>query len=189
MKNLAIFASGNGSNCENIIRYFAKSTDISVALVVCNKADALVLDRARQLNVGTAVVSKKEFGDKNHVITLLKNHNIDVIVLAGFLLMVPNYLIEAFPKRIINLHPALLPKFGGNGMYGRHVHEAVKKAGEKETGMTVHHVTNVCDGGEIIAQFRCQLLPTDTVDDIARKEHQLEMEHFPKVIGQFVATI
>ena len=113
---------------------------------------------------------------------LLSEHHIDFIVLAGFLPLVPDFLIEAFPRRIINIHPALLPKFGGKGMWGHHVHEAVKAAGETETGMTVHYVTPVCDGGEIIAQFRTPLSPDDTPDDIAAKEHILEMEHFPAVV-------
>ena len=113
---------------------------------------------------------------------LLSEHHIDFIVLAGFLPLVPDFLIEAFPRRIINIHPALLPKFGGKGMWGHHVHEAVKAAGETETGMTVHYVTPVCDSGEIIAQFRTPLSPDDTPDDIAAKEHILEMEHFPAVV-------
>ena len=115
---------------------------------------------------------------------LLRQYNIDFIVLAGFLPLVPDYLIAAFPRRIVNLHPALLPKFGGKGMWGHHVHEAVKAAGEKETGMTVHYVSPVCDGGEIIAQYRCALSPEDSVDDIAEKEHQLEMQYFPLVVDK-----
>ena len=189
MTNIAIFVSGSGTNCENIIRYFQGSATVATPLVVSNRADAGALERARRLNVPATVITKKPFADEQHVLSVLKEYDIDVIVLAGFLLMAPDYLIEAYKGRIINLHPALLPKFGGRGMYGHHVHEAVKAAGETETGMTVHHVTNVCDGGEIIAQFKCPVSPDDTPDDIADKEHVLEMQHFPQVIEQFVNSL
>ena len=184
--NVAIFVSGSGTNCENIIRYFQDSPLVHVALVLSNKSDAYALVRAERLNVPTVVVPKVEFGKADEVLKLLDEHHIDFIVLAGFLLMIPDYLIQAYHRRIINLHPALLPKFGGKGMYGHHVHEAVKAAGETETGFTVHWVSSVCDGGEIIAQFRTPLLPSDSADDIAEKEHQLEMKHFPQVIEQVV---
>lgn len=184
--NVAIFVSGSGTNCENIIRYFHNSPLVHVALVLSNKTDAYALARAERLNVPTVVVPKAEFGKADEVLKLLDEHHIDFIVLAGFLLMIPDYLIQAYHRRMINLHPALLPKFGGKGMYGHHVHEAVKAAGETETGFTVHWVSSVCDGGEIIAQFRTPLLPSDRVDDIAEKEHQLEMQHFPQVIEQVV---
>jgi phosphoribosylglycinamide formyltransferase-1 len=120
---------------------------------------------------------------------ILEQYHIDFIVLAGFLPLIPNFILEAFPQRIVNLHPALLPKYGGKGMWGHHVHEAVKAAGELETGMTVHFVTPVCDCGDIIAQFRVALSPDDTADDIAAKEHELEMEHFPKVVEQVIDTV
>ena len=182
--NIAIFVSGGGTNCENLIRYFADSESVSCALVVSNKADALALERARRLSVPTAVAPKAQLNDPEVMLPLLRDYHIDFIVLAGFLPLVPDFLIDAFPRRIINLHPALLPKYGGKGMWGHHVHEAVKAAGETETGMTVHWVTPVCDGGEIIAQYRCALSPADSVDDIAEKEHQLEMQYFPKVVEQ-----
>lgn len=185
--NIAIFASGSGSNCENIIRYFEKSESVSIQLVVSNKADAYVLERARKLNVPSVVVSKSELNDSNTMMPIMRQYAIDFIVLAGFLPLIPNFMIDAFPHRIINIHPALLPKYGGKGMWGHHVHEAVKAAGEKDTGMTVHWVTPVCDAGEIIAQFRVALSPDDTVDEIAEKEHQLEMEHFPKVIESIIS--
>ena len=120
------------------------------------------------------------------MLPLLQKHDINFIVLAGFLPLVPLYLVNAFPRRIINLHPALLPKYGGKGMWGHHVHEAVKAAGETETGMTVHYVTPVCDSGEIIAQFKVAILPSDSADDIAAKEHKLEMEYFPKIVEEVV---
>ena len=187
--NIAVFVSGSGSNCENLIRYFKSSERMGVSLVVSNKADAYALVRSERLGVPTAVVSKSELNDDSVMLPLLRKYEIGFIVLAGFLPLVPNFLIEAFPRRIVNLHPALLPKFGGKGMWGHHVHEAVKAAGEKETGMTVHWVTPVCDSGEIIAQYRVALSPDDSTDDIAEKEHQLEMKYFPSVVEQVVSEI
>ena len=186
MINIAIFVSGSGTNCENLIRYFKDSKRVNCALVVSNKPDALALERAKRLGVPTAVATKPELNDEQVMMPLLQQYDIRFIVLAGFLPLVPNFLVEAFPRRIVNIHPALLPKYGGKGMWGHHVHEAVKAAGETETGMTVHYVTPVCDSGEIIAQYRVALSPNDTADDIARKEHQLEMEHFPRIVEQVI---
>ena len=186
---LAIFASGSGSNCENIIRYFHDSDSVLIPLVISNKAEAYVLERAKALNVPTAVITKAQLNDASVMLPLLRQYQIDFIVLAGFLPLIPNYLIETFPRRIVNLHPALLPKFGGKGMWGHHVHEAVKAAGETETGMTVHWVTPVCDGGEIIAQYHVALSPTDSADDIAEKEHKLEMKYFPIVLEQILKPL
>lgn len=182
--NFAIFVSGGGTNCENIIRYFKSSERFRPVLVVSNKADAYALVRAERQGVPTAVVTRRQLADEEQVMTLLREYGVEFVVLAGFLPLVPDYLIEAFPRRIVNLHPALLPKFGGKGMWGHHVHEAVKAAGERETGMTVHYVTPVCDGGDIIAQFHVALTDGDSVDDIAEKEHQLEMAYFPLVLEQ-----
>lgn len=187
--NIAIFVSGGGTNCENLIKYFSGSERVNCALVVSNKADAYALVRAENLGVKTAVVPKAQLNDAGVMMPLLREHAIDFIVLAGFLPLVPDFLIDAFPRRIVNLHPALLPKFGGKGMWGHHVHEAVKAAGETETGMTVHWVTPVCDGGEIIAQYRTSLSPDDTADDIAEKEHVLEMTYFPKVVEQVLNEV
>ena len=184
--NLAIFVSGSGSNCENLIRHFEGSPDVHTALVVSNRADAYALVRAHRLGVPTEIVNKSQLHDPDYLLPLLDRFGIHFIVLAGFLPLIPAYLIERYPRRIVNLHPALLPKFGGKGMWGHHVHEAVKAAGEKETGMTVHYVSEVCDGGEIIAQFSVALSPDDTVDDIASKEHELEMEHFPGVVERLL---
>ena len=183
-KRVAIFVSGTGTNCENIIRYFAGSEVVNIALVVSNKADAPALEKARRLGVPTEVVSKSQLSDSSFMLSLLRERDIHFIVLAGFLLMIPDYLIAAYPRRIINLHPSLLPKFGGKGMYGHHVHEAVKAAGETETGMTVHYVTGECDGGEIIAQYKTAISPEDTPEDIAAKENLLEMRYYPLVIKQ-----
>jgi phosphoribosylglycinamide formyltransferase-1 len=184
--NLAIFVSGSGTNCENIIKYFAGSERVRCALVVSNKADAYALVRAERLGVPTAVIGKPQLNDADFLMPLMRRYAVDFIVLAGFLPLVPNFLIDAYPRRIINIHPALLPKYGGKGMWGHHVHEAVKAAGETETGMTVHYVTPVCDSGDIIVQYRVALSPDDTPDDIAAKEHVLEMEHFPKVIEELL---
>lgn len=182
MINLAIFVSGGGSNCENIIRYFKDSDKLNVALVVANKTGIPALEKAERLGVPTRVLSKADLNREDVALPLMKEYSIDFIVLAGFLLVIPDFLIREYDHRMINLHPALLPKFGGMGMYGHRVHEAVKAAGETETGMTVHWVSGKVDGGGIIAQFRTPISPDDTPDDIAAKEHALEMEHFPQVI-------
>ncbi|MBQ7424101.1 MAG: phosphoribosylglycinamide formyltransferase [Prevotella sp.] len=184
--NIAIFVSGGGTNCENIIRYFQGSEKVNCVLVVSNKEDAMALTRAERLGVPTAVAPKAMLNDPDFMLPLLRRYEVDFIVLAGFLPIVPDFLLEAFPEGIVNIHPSLLPKFGGKGMWGHHVHEAVKAAGETETGMTVHWVSPVCDGGDIIAQFRCSITPEDTADDIAEKEHQLEMLHYPRVIEEIV---
>lgn len=187
--NIAIFVSGSGTNCENLIKYFAGSERIHIALVVSNKPDALALERAQKLGVPTAITPKADLNNPDVMLPLLQKYDIGFIVLAGWLPLIPNFLIDAYPHRIINIHPALLPKYGGKGMWGHHVHEAVKAAGEKETGMTVHWVTPICDSGEIIAQYRVALSPDDTVDDIAEKEHQLEMTYFPKIVEEIIQSI
>ena len=180
--NIAIFVSGSGTNCENIIRYFSGSESISTALVVSNRADAYALERAKRLGVPAAIVPKAQLNDPDIILPLLQEFRIDFIVLSGFLPMVPDFLIDAYPRRIVNIHPALLPKHGGKGMWGHHVHEAVKAAGDTETGITIHYVSPVCDGGEIIAQFSTPVSPDDTPDTIADKVHVLEMAHFPEVL-------
>ena len=182
--NFAIFVSGNGSNCENLIKNFATSERYRCTLVVSNKPEAYALTRAKNLGVATAVTPKADLNNEALMMPLLQQYDIRFVVLAGFLPLVPNFLIDAYPRRIVNIHPALLPKYGGKGMWGHHVHEAVKAAGETETGMTVHYVTPVCDSGEMIAQYKVALSPTDTAEDIAEKEHQLEMKYFPKVVEQ-----
>ena len=186
MIKLAVFASGGGSNCENIIKYFKGSDKVGVVLVVANKAGIPALEKAERLGVPTQVLPKAELNREDVVMPLMREYSIDFIVLAGFLLVIPDFLIHEYDRRMINLHPALLPKFGGMGMYGHHVHEAVKAAGETETGMTVHWVSGKVDGGEIIAQFRTPISPDDTPEDIAAKEHALEMEHFPQVIEEVI---
>lgn len=186
---LAVFASGGGTNCENIIRYFKDSDKVKVALVVANKVGIPALEKAERFGVPTRVLPKADLNRKDILLPLMKEYSIDFIVLAGFLLVIPDFLINEYDHRMINLHPALLPKFGGIGMYGHHVHEAVKAAGETETGMTVHWVSAKVDGGGIIAQFRTPITPDDTPDDIAAKEHILEMEHFPHLIDEILCEI
>ena len=188
MVNMAIFVSGGGTNCENIIKYFEGSDVARAALVISNKANAGAVGKAERLGVPVKVVPKAELNDPDVILPLLKEYSIDFIVLAGFLLVIPGFLIDEYDHRMINLHPALLPKYGGIGMYGHHVHEAVKAAGETETGMTVHWVPREVDGGSIIAQFSTPIYPEDTPDDIAAKEHVLEMEHFPGVIENLLIS-
>lgn len=189
MIELAVFVSGGGTNCENIIRYFSGSDRVHVALVIANKPGIPALEKAERLGVSTRVLPKADLNREDVLLPLMREYSIDFIVLAGFLLVIPDFLIREYDHRMINLHPALLPKFGGMGMYGHHVHEAVKASGEAETGMTVHWVSGMVDGGEIIAQFRTPISPDDTPDDIAAKEHVLEMEHFPQVIEKVLATV
>ena len=181
---IAILASGSGSNAENIIQYFAKSPNFEFPLIISNKSDAFVHQRAKNLAIPSFTFSRDEFILGDNILSVLKDNMIDYIVLAGFLLKVPEVLIDAFPNKIINIHPALLPKFGGKGMYGSRVHDAVAQAKETESGITIHYVNAHYDEGNIIFQAKCTVLPTDTADDIANKVHALEYEHFPKVIGE-----
>lgn len=186
MTNVAIFASGNGSNCENIIRHFCGTADLRVALVVCNRADAFVLTRAANLGIPTAVIPKDAFNDEANLLGTMRRYDIGFIVLAGFLLMIPPFLIREYDRRIINIHPSLLPRHGGKGMYGRHVHEAVLAAGDAETGITIHYVSDVCDGGEILFQASVPVADGSTADDIAAAVGRLESKHYPAVAEQAV---
>ena len=188
MVNIAIFVSGSGSNCENIIRYFETNEQVNIALVISNRADAYALKRAKNLNVPSLVLPKVEFNNKEKVLKLMADYHIDFVVLAGFLLMIPNWFITAYQYRMINLHPALLPKFGGIGMYGHHVHEAVRNANETETGMTIHWVSNICDGGKIIAQFRTPITPEDTPEDIAATAVFLASDEAKYITGQTISV-
>lgn len=188
-KNIAIFASGSGTNAENIIRHFQGNKDVNVALVVSNKPDAYVLVRAANLHVPSLTLTREEFARGEELARLMKERGIDFIVLAGFLLRVPEALIEAYPGRIVNIHPALLPKYGGKGMYGDHVHRAVVEAGERESGITIHLIDEQYDRGTTVFQAKCPVLPGDTPDDVARKVHALEYAHYPEVIGQLLADL
>ncbi|MFV0470892.1 MAG: phosphoribosylglycinamide formyltransferase [Paludibacteraceae bacterium] len=183
-KNIAIFASGSGSNAENIIQYFGNSNRFSFPLIVSNRADAYVHERAKTFGIPSFTFSKEDFLKGDKILQLLDSHRIKFIVLAGFLLKISPTILAAFPNKIINIHPALLPKYGGKGMYGPHVHEAVKAAKERESGITIHYVNENYDEGNIIFQAKCAIDKSDTPNDIATKVHQLEYEYFPKVIGE-----
>lgn len=186
MKRIAIFASGSGSNAENIARYFSGSNDIEISLILSNKKEAFVHERAKKLGIPSYTFSKTEFDEADLILETLQQYEIDFIVLAGFLLKVPRPILEAFPNRIINIHPALLPKYGGKGMYGDRVHRAVIDAGEKESGISIHYVNEHYDEGNIIFQATCEVLPSDSPDDIAQKVHQLEYNYFPEVIEKII---
>lgn len=186
MKKIIIFASGNGTNVENIIKYSKELKSFQVALVVSNNPDALVLKRAKKLNTPTLIISKHEFFKTDNVMQTLKKYSPDAIILAGFLWLVPKHIIETWENKIINIHPALLPKYGGKGMYGMHVHNAVIKNKETETGITIHYVNKQYDDGQIIFQEKCQIDYDDTPEDIARKVHELEHQFFPRIIEKFL---
>lgn len=186
MKNIAIFASGSGSNAENIANYFKENSEVNIALIVCNKADAYVMERAKRLGIPATILTGTQMKDENAVLALLKQYDIEFIVLAGYLLRIPEYLVKAYPKAIVNIHPALLPLHGGKGMYGDHVHEDVIRCGDKESGITIHYVNEQYDSGAIIFQAKCPVLPADTPHDLASRIHALEYAHFPHVIAETI---
>lgn len=186
MKRIIVLASGSGSNAENIISFFKKKDSIKVCAVLTNKKTAAVLERCERLETPAFYFNKTAFSDSDAVIRLLKALNPDLIVLAGFLWKIPASLIKAFPNNIINIHPALLPKYGGKGMYGAKVHQAVKDNSESETGITIHYVNENYDEGAIIFQAKTTVTPSDDANSIAKKVHQLEYEHFPKVIEKLL---
>jgi phosphoribosylglycinamide formyltransferase-1 len=186
---IALFASGSGSNAENIVNYFSGKSDYEFPVILSNKADAFVHERAKKLNIPSFTFSREDFADGNVIVSFLKTYDISHIVLAGFLLKVSVPVLQAFPDRIINIHPALLPKFGGKGMYGSRVHEAVVAAGETKSGITIHYVNENYDEGNIIFQATCDVLPTDTPDIVADKVHALEYEHFPAIIETVVSIL
>ena len=181
-KRIAIFASGSGSNAQKIMEHFKRSSEAEVVLVLTNNPQAYVLQRADNFEVPSHIFTRKEFYEGDDVIRLLKNLQVDLIVLAGFLWLVPVSLLRAFPNRIINLHPALLPKYGGKGMYGDNVHKAVLANKEEESGITIHFVNEVYDEGEIIHQSRFKIEPGDNLEMIKFKGQQLEHQHFPRVV-------
>jgi phosphoribosylglycinamide formyltransferase-1 len=186
MRNIAIFGSGSGTNAENIIRYFAKSDTIRVAVVLSNKKEAGIHARANNLGVPSFSFSLAEFREGVLILEKMAEYQVDFIVLAGFLPLVSPVIIDAFPNSIINIHPALLPKFGGKGMYGAHVHEAVVAAKETQTGISIHYVNERYDEGTVIFQAVCPVLPEDTAEDVEKKVHALEHEYFPQVIEQLL---
>ena len=185
MIRIAIFASGSGTNAEAIIKHFEGNEQIQIARVLSNKESAGVLDRADRLGIPMGTFKKAELEDDSFL-NVLKDDNIDFIVLAGFLLKIPPYLIKAFPEKIVNIHPALLPKYGGKGMYGHHVHEAVINNEEKESGITIHLVDEIYDNGRHLFQATVPVDSSDTPDSLAGKIHKLEHAHFPEVIDKYI---
>ena len=183
MTRIAIFASGSGSNAENIFNYFKENDGVEISIILTNNPNAFVIERAKKLNVSCHIFSKTEFLTKDSIVNLLTTAKIDLVVLAGFLLKIPENLIKVYPNKIINIHPALLPKYGGKGMYGNNVHKAVVQNKETESGITIHYVNENYDEGEIIFQAKCPVLATDTFEAVATKVHELEYEHFPKAIN------
>ena len=184
MQRIAIFASGTGSNARKIVEHFQDHSAIEVSLIVSNRPTAGVLDLAAEYGIPSLILERETFYETEDLLDRLRG--IDLIVLAGFLWLIPPYLIRRFPRRIINIHPALLPKYGGKGMYGRHVHRAVKEAGETESGITIHYVNERYDEGGIIFQASCDLAPDDEAEAVARKVLALEHQHFAPVIEQLL---
>lgn len=189
MRNIAIFASGSGTNAENIIKYFSNRNTARISLVLSNKRHAMVLKRAEAHDIRTVFFEYKEFYVTGKVLRYLSLYKIDFIVLAGFLWLVPENIIDHFPGRIINIHPALLPSYGGKGMYGDAVHNAVIANKEKESGITIHYVNKKYDEGDIIFQARCRIDPKDTPLSLAAKVHELEYLHYPRVIEELVVKL
>jgi phosphoribosylglycinamide formyltransferase 1 len=187
VKRLAIFASGSGSNAERITTYFADNQDVSVELFLCNNPEAGVIERGRRLGVPTLIFDRNTFTKTNKIVELLQKQEIDWVILAGFLWLIPENLVKAFPNKIVNIHPALLPKFGGKGMWGHFVHEAVVAQNEKESGITIHFVNERYDEGKTIFQAKCEVLSSDSPDDVAKKVQALEHIHFPVVIEKLIA--
>ena len=187
-QRIAIFASGSGTNAENVIQYFAKHASIYVALIVCNKSGAGVIQVAERYGVACEIVQLKSEDADELLLQLLRRYRIDMVLLAGFLALVPSRVISAFPHRIINLHPALLPKFGGKGMYGKRVHQSVLAAGESETGITIHEVDEIYDHGAIVFQARVPVTAQDTPETIEEKVRELEYRHLPRVVEKLLLT-
>jgi phosphoribosylglycinamide formyltransferase-1 len=189
MTKIAIFASGRGSNTEEIIKYFQNSNTVSVSLIISNKQTAPVLDIGKQFDINTLIINRVNFYESEDILKELSKHEIDFIVLAGFMWLIPKYLVQNYEGKIINIHPALLPKYGGKGMYGMSVHKAVYEAKELETGITIHFVNEHYDEGNIIFQVKCTLDATDTPETIAKKIHQLEYQYFSKTIENTILNL
>lgn len=189
MKRIAIFASGNGTNAQRIAEYFSDHPGILISIILSNKKEAYVLERAKKLDISTFVFDRDEFYNTKKVLKKLKKKKIDFIVLAGFLWLIPDYILKEYTGRIINIHPALLPKYGGKGMYGERVHKAVIESGDKETGITIHLVNERYDEGKIIFREKVAVVEDDTPDTIAEKVHRLEYKYFPVIIEQEIDKI
>lgn len=189
MKRIAIFASGSGSNAENIAQHFQSNAEVEISLILSNKKNAFVLERAKKLNIPSQTFTRADFYESHTIIDTLKSKNIDLIVLAGFLWLVPDSLVKAFPNAIMNIHPALLPNYGGKGMYGMNVHNAVIDNKEKESGITIHLVNEKYDDGETILQAKCWIDENDNAEDLAQKIHELEYEYFPRAVETYLEKI
>jgi len=188
VNHIAIFASGTGSNARKIIEHFQSNPEIKVSLLVSNKATAPVLEMAKAHGIDQYVIDRSAFYDSEEILGVFEKYPIDFIVLAGFLWLIPSYLVESFKGRMVNIHPALLPKYGGKGMYGKYVHRAVKEAGEKESGITIHYVNENYDEGDVIFQATCALKPEDTPEEIGKKVLQLEHRYFATVIEDILVS-
>jgi len=186
MTNLAILASGNGTNAENIFRHFSSNNNINVVVVLSNKSNAYVHQRAANFDVPSFSFSKSEFDDGALILKTLKEYKVDFIVLAGFMIKLSTPILKEYPNKIINIHPALLPKFGGKGMYGDHVHKAVIEAGETQSGITIHYVNERYDEGQIIFQAKCLVIKGQTYEEVAQNVHALEYKYYPEIIEQIV---
>jgi phosphoribosylglycinamide formyltransferase-1 len=189
MRNIAIFASGSGTNAENIIKYFSNRKSAKVSLILSNKREAYVLKRAEAHDIKSVFFERNDFYDSGKVLKLLLDSKTDLIVLAGFLWLVPQDILDYFQGKIINIHPALLPKYGGKGMYGDKVHKAVIENHEPESGITIHYVNSVYDAGDIIFQARCRVDKADTPETLATKVHALEYRHFPEIIERILRNL
>ncbi len=188
MKKIAIFASGAGTNAQNIYDHFRNNSGIEVSLILCNNPDAYVLSRANEINVPSILFDRKQFYSTDVVLNALKSKEIDLIVLAGFLWLIPENILRNYTDKIVNIHPALLPKYGGKGMYGNNVHKQVVKNNEKQSGITIHYVNEKYDEGKIIFQAFCDLSADDKPEDVANKVHKLEYLHYPKIIESILQT-
>ncbi len=189
MRNIAIFASGSGSNAENIIRYFSNTNTAKVRLVLSNRKESYVLKRAAEHNIRAIFFERDDFYVTGKVLRALRSGKTDFIALAGFLWLVPESILEEFEGRIINIHPALLPAYGGKGMYGDRVHRAVIRNGDTESGITIHHVNQHYDSGDIIFQARCRVEPADTPETLAAKVHELEYRYYPEIIEDIILRL
>lgn len=188
-KKLALFASGTGSNVRRIHAHFTSGSEVEIAVLVCNRPEAPVVRFAREKNIPVHLLTRDDLSDPVPLINAMEAARVDLIVLAGFLWKIPEELVKAFPKRILNIHPALLPRYGGKGMYGMRVHEAIIAAGETESGITIHLVNEHYDDGEILFQARCPVYPEDTPEQLAERIHHLEHQHFPEIIEHYLSTI
>ncbi len=189
MWNVTIFASGSGSNAENIFNYFKNSKLVRIGLLITDNPKAFVIERCRRHSVPCLVLSKRLIDDTDFMLGVLRDFRTNFVVLAGYIKLVPDYIVTAFDQRIVNIHPSLLPKHGGKGMYGSRVHQSVLDSGDKESGITIHFIDNDYDRGSVIFQAKCPVLPDDTADTLAQRVHALEYEHYPKVIEDTIIKV